>query len=243
MDKDIKRIRLLKVWEILNRDTDEEHPLGTEAIIAKLAEEGIACVRTTLYEDIKTLQKYGYEIAIKSGKNPEGNRINRDCKEIRIFDCRCNKGHGITIGSEMSGGVSNVKIWDCNLENSYFGVEIKGTKKRGGYVRCVEVENCKMPRIMIHSVDYNDDGEGAETPPVFEDCAFTNLYLTGQACDFRGMKFLCSAVELQGFDVPGYEVKNIHFKNVTIETNGRDFPELIALRDYKAILFENIFYK
>lgn len=182
-------------------------------------------------------------IAIKSGKNPEGNRINRACKEIRIFDCRCNKGHGITIGSEMSGGVSNVKIWDCNLENSYFGVEIKGTKKRGGYVRCVEVENCKMPRIMIHSVDYNDDGEGAETPPVFEDCAFTNLYLTGQVCDFRGMKFLCSAVELQGFDVPGYEVKNIHFKNVTIETNGRDFPELIALRDYKAILFENIFYK
>ncbi len=62
MDKDIKRIRLLKIWEILNRDTDEEHPLGTEAILAKLAEEGIECVRTTLYEDIKTLQKYGYEI-------------------------------------------------------------------------------------------------------------------------------------------------------------------------------------
>ncbi len=70
MDKDIKRIRLLKIWEILNRETDEEHPLGTEAILSKLAEEGIECVRTTLYEDIKTLQKYGYEIfCVRSSSN------------------------------------------------------------------------------------------------------------------------------------------------------------------------------
>ncbi len=70
MDKDIKRIRLLKIWEILNCDTDEEHPLGTEAILSKLAKEGIECVRTTLYEDIKTLQKYGYEIfCVRSTSN------------------------------------------------------------------------------------------------------------------------------------------------------------------------------
>ena len=52
MDKDIKRIRLLKLWEILSRDTDDEHPLGTEEILSKLANAGIECVRTTLYEDI-----------------------------------------------------------------------------------------------------------------------------------------------------------------------------------------------
>ncbi len=70
MDKDIKRIRLLKLWEILSRDTDEEHPLGTEAILAKLASAGIECFRTTLYEDIKTLQKYGYEIfCVRSTSN------------------------------------------------------------------------------------------------------------------------------------------------------------------------------
>lgn len=70
MDRDIKRIRLLKIWEILNAETDEEHPLGTEAILSKLAEAGIECVRTTLYEDIKTLQKYGYDIfCIRSTSN------------------------------------------------------------------------------------------------------------------------------------------------------------------------------
>lgn len=182
-------------------------------------------------------------IAIKSGKNPEGNRINRPCSEIRIFDCRCKSGHGVTIGSEMSGGVTGVHIWDCDLANAYFGVEIKGTKKRGGYVRCVRVENCKLTRVMIHSVDYNDDGVGAEVPPVFEDCTFKDLHLTGRVVDFKGVIAYCPAIELQGFAVPGYEVKNILFKNLTIEACGRDFPHLINMRDCKAVEFDNVFYK
>lgn len=62
MDSNVKRIRLLKLWEILNRDTDEEHSLSTEEILSKLANEGIECVRSTLYEDVKTLKKYGYEV-------------------------------------------------------------------------------------------------------------------------------------------------------------------------------------
>ena len=57
-------------------------------------------------------------VAIKSGKNPEGNMINRPCENIRIFDCKSEFGHGITIGSEMSGGIRNVKIWDCDLSRS-----------------------------------------------------------------------------------------------------------------------------
>jgi predicted DNA-binding transcriptional regulator YafY len=70
MDKEIKRIRLLKIWEILNRETDEENPIGTEALLEKLANEGIECVRSTLYEDIKTLQKYGYEVlSVRSTSN------------------------------------------------------------------------------------------------------------------------------------------------------------------------------
>ena len=59
IDKDIRRIRLLKLWEIFSTETDKEHPLSTEDIIDKLAEIGIDCHRITLYEDIKLLNKYG----------------------------------------------------------------------------------------------------------------------------------------------------------------------------------------
>ena len=58
MDKDIRRIRLLKLWEILSTETDKEHPLSTEEIIDKLAEIGIDCHRITLYEDMQALRAF-----------------------------------------------------------------------------------------------------------------------------------------------------------------------------------------
>lgn len=71
MNEDIKRIRLLKLWEILFRDTDEEHRLTTEMLLARLREVGIESVRSTLYQDIKILQKSGYEIFCKRAKQNE----------------------------------------------------------------------------------------------------------------------------------------------------------------------------
>ena len=65
-------------------------------------------------------------VAIKSGKNPEGNAINRPTKHICVFDCHSNGGHGICIGSEMSGGVADVQIWDCDIAASSNGMADMG---------------------------------------------------------------------------------------------------------------------
>ena len=51
----LNKIRLLKIWEMLQAETDEDHPMGTEEIIARLAECGIEAHRTTIYDDIKLL--------------------------------------------------------------------------------------------------------------------------------------------------------------------------------------------
>lgn len=63
------RIRPLKIWEILNRDTDEEHPMGTEELRAKLLECGIDAHRTTIYEDIRLLNECGYEVMSRRGRS------------------------------------------------------------------------------------------------------------------------------------------------------------------------------
>ncbi len=57
-----RKIKLLKIWEILNRETDEEHPMSTPTLIARLAEIGIEVNRKVLYEDVKLLNANGYEI-------------------------------------------------------------------------------------------------------------------------------------------------------------------------------------
>jgi hypothetical protein len=51
VDKFVK-LKLVKIWEILSQETDEEHPMGTPVLLDKLAELGIPCDRRTLYADM-----------------------------------------------------------------------------------------------------------------------------------------------------------------------------------------------
>lgn len=179
-------------------------------------------------------------VAIKSGKNPEGNVINKPCKNIKVFDCISHFGHGITIGSEMSGGVSDVRIWNCDLRKSQYGVQIKGTKKRGGYVRKIHVNDCDVSRILMQSVPYNDDGISATTPPIFEYCFFENLNITGVSIEKDGNAAGCNPIEISGFDLPEYFIKNIEFKNITIDTSDCGVNRGIVLQRCNGIVLENV---
>lgn len=70
VDKFVK-LKLVKIWEILSQETDEEHPMGTPVLLDKLAELGIPCDRRTLYADIKALNECGYEILCKRAVSNE----------------------------------------------------------------------------------------------------------------------------------------------------------------------------
>ena len=41
-------------------------------------------------------------VAIKSGKNPEGNLINRPARQIRVFDCRSAFGHAVVVVAHLT---------------------------------------------------------------------------------------------------------------------------------------------
>lgn len=168
-----------------------------------------------------TLQTTDDCVAIKSGKNPEGNIINRPTKHVRIFDCVAESGNGIAMGSEISGGIEDVIIWDCDLTNTNHGVEIKGTKKRGGYVCQVTVRDTSLPCMMAHTVLYNDDGIGAQTPPVFSDYVFENVRFTGQALDHADVWHDVPVIEMEGFDVPEHEVQHVVFRNCSVGRNAQ----------------------
>ena len=58
----MQKLKLLKIWELLNRSTDADHPLSTQDLINELLSIGISCDRRTIYTDIQTLKSGGYEI-------------------------------------------------------------------------------------------------------------------------------------------------------------------------------------
>ncbi len=179
-------------------------------------------------------------VAIKSGKNPEGNVINKPCKNIKVFDCRCETAHGFTIGSEISGGIDGVYMWDCDMTNSVYGIEIKGTKKRGSYVKNIQVMNSKVSRVLMHSVGYNDDGIGAPTPPKFSDCLFKNVQIMGETLEYGTFKLIkCNAIEMVGFE-KDYEIENITFENVKIAGRNGSENQTLSLQCLKNINFKNL---
>ncbi len=57
-----RKIKLLKLLDLLRVETDEDNPLSTNQICARLEEMGILCDRRTLSKDIALLNEHGYEI-------------------------------------------------------------------------------------------------------------------------------------------------------------------------------------
>ena len=61
-NENIRKVKLLKLLELLRQNTDEEHPMSTAQIATTLSEMGIPFDRRTISQDIITLNELGYEI-------------------------------------------------------------------------------------------------------------------------------------------------------------------------------------
>lgn len=62
MANDVNKIKLLLLWDILCKHTDENHAINTDEIIELLAQKGISVSRKIVVTDIEALCNYGYEV-------------------------------------------------------------------------------------------------------------------------------------------------------------------------------------
>jgi polygalacturonase len=112
-------------------------------------------------------------IAIKSGRNRDGRRVGKPSENIVIRNCRMKDGHGgVTIGSEMSGGVRNVFAEDCQLSspNLNQALRFKTNAMRGGTIENVFIRNLAIGELAdaVLQVDffYEERPKGPERPLV-----------------------------------------------------------------------------
>lgn len=174
-------------------------------------------------------------IAIKSGKNPDGNMVNIPTKNVRIFDLKMLGGNGMAIGSEQSGGVDGIYMRDCVIQNTRYGLELKAHNSRGGYIKDLLMVDCEIDRFMAHSVNYNSDGSPAPKLPYFKDITIKNTIINGTG----------RAVELIGFTKEGQEhIKDNYVHNVLLENvvigNETDEEKEIYLKACYNITFKNV---
>ena len=147
-------------------------------------------------------------ICIKSGKDEDGRRRARPCRNLIVDNCVVFHGHGgFVVGSEMSGGVQNIKVTDCRFLGTDVGLRFKSCRGRGGVVENIHIEDIVMMNIPtepllfdLHyggksAVEAAEDGASAfdveyvpadETTPQFKDIYISDVKCSGAA---RAMYF------------------------------------------------------
>ncbi|CAK9134228.1 unnamed protein product [Ilex paraguariensis] len=122
-------------------------------------------------------------IAIKSGWDQYGIAYGRPSTNIRIRNVvvRSMISAGVSIGSEMSGGVSNISVENLLVWNSKRAIRIKTSPGRGGQVRHITYRNLTLNNVRVGVViktDYNehpDEGYDPKALPIIEDISFIGI--------------------------------------------------------------------
>jgi polygalacturonase len=150
-------------------------------------------------------------IAINSGMNEDGWRVNKPCENIIIHNCTMNGGHGgIVIGSGMSGGVRNIYAYDCTIKGTDQGIRLKSMRGRGGYVKDIWIENIRIDDVFEEAVQINMFYKYSTViPKSNKPSDFTNIHLKN--IHGSGAKL---AVEILG--LPEKWLNNISLEDVEL---------------------------
>ncbi|XP_072973587.1 probable polygalacturonase [Typha angustifolia] len=122
-------------------------------------------------------------IAIKSGWDQYGMSYGKPSANISVRNVtlRTTVSAGISIGSEMSGGVSNITIENIHVWGSKRGIRIKTAPGRGGYIRGITCRNITFNNVLagfVVKTDYNEHPEGFDPQaiPIIENITFDGIY-------------------------------------------------------------------
>lgn len=184
-------------------------------------------------------------ICIKSGKDADGRRRARPCKNLIVDNCTVFHGHGgFTVGSEMSGGVENIKVSNCRFLGTDVGLRFKSTRGRGGVVKNIYISDIYMKDILADAILFDlfyggksaveaaaekDETINVPAVPVDETTpAFRDIYINNVCCNGASRAMLFNGL-------PEMPVTNINVSDCTITAD-----EGITLRNSQDITFKNV---
>ncbi len=147
-------------------------------------------------------------IAVKAGRDLDGRKINTPSKNILIRNCHFKGLHGFVIGSEMSAGVKNVYVENCDYTGWLKrGIYLKSNKDRGGYISDIYINNVAFGNVedcFYITSNYKNEGKGFPS-------TIKNINLQNITCKFASH---------YGIIIEGpkeKEVEDIRMENIRID--------------------------
>ena len=203
-------------------------------------------------------------ICLKSGKDAEGRKRGRPSAYIMIENCVVFHGHGgVVVGSEMSGGVHDLFVSNCQFLGTDVGLRFKTARGRGGVVENVFIQDISMKNIAGEAILFDmyyqgkdpvaTYGNGDATPVIqampvdagtpqfkyiFVDRVVAKEVETGLL--IRGLPEMpIHHIQLSNLDIEAkqsyrvIEATDIQLQNANFTQTGPKKPELIHVKNWK----------
>ena len=150
-----------------------------------------------------TLGAHDDNIAIKSGRDADGRRVNVPCQNIVVVNCVMNGNWGaITCGSEQTGGIRNVYAYRITVQgDTKFALYVKSNTLRGGFSENINLDSVSgtfaRDFVFVTSTYNNQTGDQVPSfgPFTVSHCSSTKI--SGKAFDVSGL----SAAHVHGLAV------------------------------------------
>ena len=173
-------------------------------------------------------------ICIKSGKDADGRRRGVPCENVVVDGCTVFAGHGgFVVGSEMSGGVKNILVENCQFVGTDVGLRFKSARGRGGIVENIFIDGVSMSEIKNDALIFNmyyggksvaesladgDKPNNTDMKPVDETTPiFRNINIKNVVCNGAGRAMLFNGL-------PEMPIDGIHLQDITIQAKkGAEF--------------------
>jgi polygalacturonase len=171
-------------------------------------------------------------IALKSGRNTDGRRVNKPIENVIIRNCQMKDGHGgVVIGSEISGGAKNIFAEDCIMDSPNLdrALRIKTNSVRGGVIENIFFRNVKVGQVgdaIVLVNFYYEEGDAAEFKPSVRNIQIENVMSEKSRYGLRLLGYPESPVtdiNLKNCDFKNVADGNVFFNVKNIETDNVKF--------------------
>lgn len=154
-------------------------------------------------------------IAIKAGWDCAGYDLGVPSDNITIRNISVwHGGGGISIGSEMSGGVSNVHVSDVLLQHGSYGIYLKCGVTRGGYITNVTINNVTIYGVQKKSVCldeyYGYANPFCGDPAPYKPTIVSNIFISNVVSSHSNLSLHLAGIE-------GYEMTNVWLTNISFD--------------------------